>query len=177
MFKTNNWMKSFVAILGSTLVGLMLAADAAAENPEPVTVEVTFVDPITITEVSALQYGLLDQLLAGAETVVIAPDSSLTDLSGRVVGGTQAAADLTVTATELTTINILVDNIVNGTGYTLATFMCDYNTGADTACDGAGFNVTSIASATLRVGVTLTGDGLAVAGEANGSFDVTVSYQ
>ena len=61
MFKTNIWMKSFVPILGSTLIGLMLATGAAAENPEPVTVEVIFVDPITITEVNALQYGLLDQ--------------------------------------------------------------------------------------------------------------------
>ncbi len=177
MFETNNWMKSFVAILGSTLIGLMLATGAAAENPEPVTVEVTFVDPITITEVNALQYGLLDQLLDADETVVIAPDSSVFDSNGRVVGGTQAAADLTVTATESTTITILVDNIVNGTGYTLATFICDYNAGPDTACDGAGFDVASIASATLRVGVTLTGNGSAVAGVANGRFDVTVSYQ
>ena len=43
--------------------------------------------------------------------------------------------------------------------------------------DGAGMNVTSVASGALRVGVTLTGAGGATAGNQDGTFDVTVAYQ
>lgn len=177
MSRYNIWMERIPAILGAALIGLMLATIAGAANPEPVTIEVTFVDPITITEVNALQFGLLDQNLASAETVVIATNDVVTDAGNNVLGGTQLAANLTVTATAPQLVTILVDTIAAGAGYTLATFICKYHTGADTGCDGAGYTATTVASATLKVGVTLTGDGAAVAGPANGSFNVTVSYQ
>ncbi len=178
MFRANSWMKAFLAVLGSTVIGLMLATGVDAANPEPVTVEVTFVDPITITEVNALQFGLLDQIL-NLETITIDPDNTLTDVGGIVVGGTQGSADLTVTATGGLLITILVDLPVANTGYTLGTFICDYDLGADTACDGVGYTETTAAGGTanLRVGVTLTGNNLAVPGVFNGSFRVTVSYQ
>ena len=174
--KTKYSMKRFLVILGFTLSGVMLATGVDAANPESVTVEVEFVDPITITEVSALQFGLLDQNL-NLDTIVIAPDNALTDAGGIVLGGPPRSADLTVTATAGQTITIFVDNIVANTGYTLGTFICDYDGGAATACDIGGFTPIAVASATLRVGVTLTGTNLAVPGVFNGSFDVTVSYQ
>lgn len=173
-------MESFqgTKIAGLSAAALLLVTTSGfAANPEPVTAEVEFVDPITVTEVNALQFGMLDKNLADLETVVIAPDGTVTDAGGNVQGGTQAAADLTVTSTASQSISILVDNIVNGTGYALSSFMCTYNGGTSTACDGAGMSATSVASATLLVGATLTGDGLAAAGAANGSFDVTVTYQ
>jgi hypothetical protein len=49
-----------LAILGSTLLGLIPAIVADAANPESVTVDMTFVAAITITENSPLQFGLLD---------------------------------------------------------------------------------------------------------------------
>ena len=141
--------------------------------------EVEFVDLITVTEVNPLQFGLLDQALASPETVIISPDAppTVTDGAGRVLGGTQAAADLTITATLGQTLSIQVSNIVNGTGYALGSFMCSYNDGTNTACQAAPHTPTSIASATLLIGATLTGDDAAVPGVANGSFDVTVTYQ
>ena len=172
-----NQGRNSLAYVGCALSALLIVGSAYAANPEPVVAEVTFVAPVTITENNALQYGLLDVNLANLETVVIAPDSSVTDASSRVVGGTQAASDLTVAATSGQPITILVDNISSGTGYSLASFVCNYDSGADTACDGAGYSETSALSATLLVGATLTGDGTAVAGVANGGFDVTVSYQ
>jgi hypothetical protein len=36
---------------------------------------------------------------------------------------------------------------------------------------------TSAASAPLRIGATLTGNGLSTPGIANGSFEVTIAYQ
>ena len=162
--------------IASFAAAMFASSQANAANPEAVTAEVEFVDPLTITEVNALQFGLLDQNL-NLETVVIAPNSALTDAGGIVLGGTQAAADLTVAGTASQSITILVDSISNGTGYTLGTVLCSYNSGANTACDGAGMSATSAASATLLIGATLTGNNLAATGVANGSFNVTVSYQ
>jgi len=173
----NIWMKSLLIVFGSSLSGLMPVTVADAANPEPVTVGMSFLDPITITENESLRFGLLDVNMANLETVVIAPNDFLTDAGGNVLGGTQAAADLTVTATASQSITILVDNVGTATGYALGTWMCKYGAGSDTACDGAGYSETSATSAVLLVGVTLTGNGNAVAGADNTTFDVTVTYQ
>ena len=175
---TNIWMKKFLAIIGSALMGLMFAtvADAAVET---VTAEVEFATPVSIAPVNQLQFGILDVGLLGSESITIAPDDTVTGDTGRVTGGTQAAADLTITATALVTLTIVVGNIVNNTGYTLGTFMCNYDgAGSDTACDGAGYTDSAAgATGTLLIGATLSGTGGAGAGTFNGSFDVTVLYQ
>ncbi len=176
MFR-NIWMKSLLIVFGSSLSGLMPITVADAANPESVTVDMAFLDPVTITENESLRFGLLDVNMADMETVVIAPNDGLTDAGGNVFGGTQAAADLTVTATASQSITILVDNVGTATGYALATWMCKYGTGSDTACDGSGYSATSAMSAVLLIGVTLTGNGNAVAGADNTTFDVTVTYQ
>ena len=178
MARTSTCMKGLLAILGSALIGLMLVTGADAANPEPVTVGMDFVDPITITENASLRFGLLDQAL-NTETIIIATNDGVSGTgTALILGGTQAAADLTVTASASQSITILVDAIFPGAGYGLGTFMCKYGTGGtDTACDGSGYSETSAASATLLIGATLTGDNTAVAGAANGSFNVTVAYQ
>lgn len=163
-------------IVGASCAALFATA-AAAANPETVTAEAEFVAPITLVENNALQFGLLDVNLANLETVVIGTNDAVTDAAGRVLGGSQAAADLTVSATASQAITILVDTVSSGTGYSLGSFLCRYNAGADGACDGAGLSATSVASAVLEIGATMTGDGLAAAGVANGSFNVTVTYQ
>jgi len=168
-------LKRFLVIVGSTLSGLMLATGVDAANPETVSVDVTFVAAITIVEDSALLFGLIDEAL-NTETITIATNDGLTDGGGMVIGGLQRAADLTITATGGVSMNIAIGGITPNTGYTLATFMCDYELGTITACDGGGYTVTSVADGALRVGVTLTGNNLAVPGVSNGSFTVTVSY-
>ena len=160
-----------------SLMGLLLPGGFAAANPVTVPVRVTFVDPIAINEVNALQFGSVDQNLASSESVSVAPDSTVTDPADRVEGGPQAAASLTITATPGQAITIQVDSIAPGAGYSLTDFSCNYNSGTDAACNGSGYSETSVASATLNVGATLTGDGTAVAGPADGSFEVTVVYQ
>ena len=158
-------------------IGLSFPAGLVAANPETVPVQVTFVNPIAINEVSALQFGSVDQNFASFESVSVAPDSTVTDPADRVEGGPQAAASLTITATPGQAITIQVDSIAPGAGYSLTDFSCNYNSGTDAACNGSGYSETSVASATLNVGATLTGDGTAVAGPADGSFEVTVVYQ
>ncbi len=175
MARTSTCMKGLLAIPGSALIGLMLATSADAANPEPVTVGMDFVDLITITETAALRYGIIDQAL-NLETIIIAPDSSESGTgTSLLLGGTRGAASLTVTASASLTLTILVDAIFPGTGYALSAFVCKYNNGTDTACNS--YTPTSVASATLLIGATLTGDNTAVPGAADGSFNVTVAYQ
>lgn len=177
MFK-NIWMRSLLIVFGSSLLGLIPAIVADAANPEPVTVDMTFLDPLTITENNPLQFGLLDVNMGNNQKVIVAPDDTVTDTQNNVVGGTQAAANLTVTATASQSITILVDNVSTATGYVLERWKCRYHTAtSDSTCDGGGYSETSVDSATLLIGATLKGNGNAVAGADNSTFDVTVTYQ
>ncbi len=180
MLKSKFLLMRFVAVLGSTLIGLTFAISASAA-PESVQVEVEFVGPIVIIENNPLQFGLLDETMALNDLVTIDPDGTVTESTPRVVGtgrGGPAPADLTVNAAVGRAITILVDAIVPNTGYTLETFVCNYNVG-DGDCEngGAGLAQTSSASETLTIGATLRGDGGSVgAGVSDGSFDVTITY-
>ncbi len=176
MARTSTRMKGLLAIPGSALIGLMLATGADGANPEPVTVGMDFVALITITENASLRFGLLDQAL-NTETIIINPDSTLGGTgTALILGGTQLAADLTIAATASQTLSILVDNPLPGAGYGLGTFICKYGAGADTACDPA-YTATAGSSTTLKIGATLTGTGAATAGNADGTFDLTIVYQ
>jgi hypothetical protein len=176
--RTSICNKGLLAILGATLLGLIPAIVADAANPESVTVDMTFVAAITITENNPLQFGLLDVNMGNNQRVTVAPDSTVTDTQNNVFGGTQAAANLTVTATASRSITILVDNVSSATGYVLESWQCNYDAaGSDSNCDGSGYTETSVASATLLIGATLKGNGNAVAGADDSTFDVTVTYQ
>ncbi len=181
MFKSKIFLMSFVAVLGSALIDLMLSTKTDAANPEQVVVQVAFVAPITVTaETSALQFGSLDVAMLATETVTINPDDTFSEApAGGVVGGTQASGKVNATATALRPINILVDTITPGSAqYTLTAFICDYNAGADVACDGLGMSTTSVGGATeIRIGATLTAAGGAAAGDDDGTFEVTVAYE
>ena len=177
---TNIWVRSLLVVFGSALIGLIPAIVADAANPESVTVDMAFLDPVTITENESLRFGLLDVNMANLETVVIAPNDSLTDAGGNVLGGTQAAADLTVAASASQSITISVGNVSTATNYALGTWRCNYNgAGSDSDCFGGYSETTPAASttATLLIGVTLTGNGTGTAGVDNSTFDVTVTYQ
>lgn len=179
--KTMKLIKGFSAVLGSAVLGLTIANVAVATNPEQVPVEVEWIAPVVIAENNALQFGLLDVGASVSDTVTINTDDTYSESAANtVVGGTQAAADLTVTVANSTPITILVDNIGSGTYYTLGTFLCSYESGADTACDSA-YDVTSSASSstgdTLEIGATLTVSGAPSAGTDDTTFDVTITYQ
>ncbi len=179
MIRVNNynWMKKFLAVLGSSLIGLMLSTVTYAVNPEPVVVGVEFVAPITIGEVTNLEFGLLDLNMIVSETVVIAPGGGVTDAAGRVVGGTQTAATFNTQAAALKAITVQVTLPVAGANYTLGTWRCDYNLGTEGDCL-AGISETSAAGPGIevRVGVTLTGLGGAAEVVDDGSFDLTIVY-
>jgi hypothetical protein len=157
--------------------GLLAAPGLTIGGTANVAVRVTFVDPITISEVNALDYGSLDRNLAQLETVTIAPDSTVSDPEERIEGGSQAAAKLTVSTTPGLPITINVGSVSSGPGYSLANFQCSYESSPPVPCESSTYSETSVASGTLTVGATLVGNGEALRGAANGSFEVIVSYQ
>ncbi len=174
---TNILMKRFLAILGSTLVGLMLAT-AAYATVESVTAEVTFAGPISFAPVNQLQFGVIDEVLNLEDITIDTADGTSGSGLSLILGGTQLAADLTITATAGPTLSILVDAILPGAGYTLTLFRCKYAAEGEAACDVGGYTATAVgASATLKIGATLTGDNTATAGNADGTFDLTIVYQ
>jgi hypothetical protein len=175
-----NQSKKLLAIVGCALAGFLSFSSAYALNPEPVTAEVTFVTPITISTNNQLQYGFLDVGLVPGETIIIAPDSTLSGTGlARIAGGAQAAANLSVTATTGQPITILIQNLSFGAGYQLNTFLCTYDTDVNAPCDGGGLltNSSALATDTLTVGATLVGFGVPVLGNQDGSFEVSVLYQ
>jgi hypothetical protein len=176
--KINSWIKGTLASAGAALGGLILATGASATT-EPVTAEVEWVAAVVIAETEALKFGLLDVTMANTETVIIAPDNSVTDANNNVQGGTQASAKFNVTAADTKTLTLIVNNVSlpASPGYALDTWVCDYDAGTDGDCE-AGMTATAGAGAKqVRVGATLTGDGTAVAGANNATFDLVIAYQ
>ncbi len=179
---TSTRMKKFAAMAGSALMGLTLTIGANAANPEQVDVNVTFIAPIAILEVSALRFGLLDVAMATSSTVTMNTDDTFSEsVANTVVGGIQSAAELTITVADTTGISILVDNVAAATYYTLGTWLCSYQSAADVACDVA-YPVTSSGGSssgdTLEIGAVLTKNSTpATAVADNTTFDVTVIYQ
>lgn len=75
------------------------------------------------------------------------------------------------------TVTILVDNISALGGLTLNMALCSYNGGAQQRCDGAGMNVTSVSSATLRLGLDISTTITHSGGDAPSiSMDVSIAY-
>lgn len=167
-----------LSLCGLAVMGLMPVVVADAANPEPVTADMTFQDPVSITEINPMQFGLLDVNLTTGERVRVRPNGNVVDFDNRILGGTQAPAELTVTADPSQAITIRVENVVEGNGYILRRWRCRYNgASSDSTCDGSGYSETSVSSASLFVGVDVRGNGNATVGVDNGSFDVTVFYQ
>ena len=169
--------EKILAILGAVLMGLMPAIIADAANPEPVTVDMVFQTPITITENNPLQFGLLDVNMADTERVRVRPNGTTQDNDNNILGGIQAPAEVTVGAQASQTINIVVENKVGGNGYDIIRFRCRYNGATSDGNCNAGYTATSAASATLLIGCDVRANGTATVGVDNGTFDITVYYQ
>ncbi len=160
----------------SALFSLLIISNFTFAASKNIEAQVEFVAPVELVENNGLQFGMISTELSNMETVIIGTDNAVTDSNGRVVGGTQLAAKLTVSATSSKSINIVVNNVAANSGYSLDSFQCSYNGGATKVCDGAGTNEVAANSATLEIGARLVGDGNSNTGIYNGSFDVLIAY-
>ncbi len=158
-----------------TLILLSFCKLSLAANPEPVSVNVTFVDAITITEANPLSFGFVDSGMVSAETIVISPEDTVTDNNNRLVGGTAEAAEVTVNASAGHAVTISIDSIVGGNHYTLESPTCKYDSNSSGPCTS--MSTTSVSSAALLIGMTLKRNSTSMtSGADNGSFEVNVTY-
>lgn len=179
--EANMTMKSIKRALVVAAVATPLAVSAA--TTETMTATATYVAPITVTGTSDLRFGYIDTAITTNNTAVISTADARTAAQGLGDSAAYGAAAATVTATAGESISIDINNL-NYSGnaeYTLGTFKCTYNGGAETDCDDgdsmtvAGGDV--IASATVKVGATLTQTAAsAAAGTHTATFDLVVAY-
>jgi hypothetical protein len=155
----------------------MLSTVTYAENPEPVVVGVEFVAPISIDEVTNLEFGLVDIGMLVGETIVIAPAGGVIDSDGNLVGAVpRTAATFDTQAPANKSITVQVTPVSDGAFYDLTLWTCDYNGASEGDC-GTGISVTSVeGGAVVRVGVTLTGVGGATETVDDGLFNLTITY-
>ncbi len=117
---------------------------------------VTAVAALALTRVTTPSFGVIFAGDSSRQFVLNTNDTVTGSGAGDHVSGA-AAGQFTVSDTSSpATINILVDNISSLGGLTVNRALCSYNSGAQQRCDGAGMSVTSVSSATLKVGLDLT---------------------
>ena len=138
---------------------------------------VTSVAALTLTRVTTPSFGVI---FAGASSrqFVLNTDGTITG-SGAAdhISGALAGQFTVGDTTSPATIVILVDNISTLGGMTVNQALCSYNGGAQQSCDGAGMSVTSVSSASLKVGLDITTSIAHTGGDAASvSMDVSVAY-
>ena len=169
----SRWVR-FVAVAAPLLA---LSPAPTAADTETVTVEVTFIDRIQISKSNALTLALAEQDVASIGSITVSSDVADPSSNGNAVQSPHAAASMTIAATPDREITIRVDSVHLGAGYTLTDFRCSYGALVEMPCDGTGLPGAAVASDSLRVGATLIGDGTAVNGNSDASFEVTIAYQ
>jgi len=160
------------------------ASGFAAAQTRTVAVDISFVDRVAISAPQVLRAGLPGRNPSGETSVTIALNDAAPDAAGAdaptptlsAAGDVPSAASLTIATTPGRVMTVYVDSVVPGAAYSLADFRCSYGRAKDVPCDGAGFTEPAAASGTLRIGATLV-TGSTHSGSADGSFEVTVSYQ
>lgn len=161
------------------ILGYSSIANAVVENTDAV---VTVIVPVAITENLDLQFGKVGRPTSGTNDVTISTADTRT-LTGAgdaslVSGGTERAAEFTITATAGETLTIEASETSSVTGLSVDDFVGKYDGGSDIGIDPAdSATVTAVASATLEVGATLAIDNTASAGVNTLAFDLTVNYQ
>ncbi len=131
---------------------------------------------ISLTEITSPTFGLILSGASGRNFILNTSGSiSGASASDHLTG--QSAGDITITDdTAPTTIVIFVDTIIPSAGLTVNQVLCSYNGGAQTRCDTS-MNVSSTASASLKIGVDITTASIHAGGESESiSMNVNVTY-
>ena len=116
---------------------------------------------------------------ASGRSFVLGTDGNISgSAAGDYISGASAAVFTVDDTVGSAAITILVDNISALGGLTVNEALCSYNGGAQQRCDSTGISATSVASATLRVGLDVTTSTTHSGGDtASISMNVSVLYQ
>lgn len=155
------WLAAVAVASCLILAGLPTAARAA----------------ITLTLVEDPAFGIFFSGASGRQFILqtngtIGGTHAADHVSGSVAGRFTVADDASPAS-----IVILVDNIFTTGGFSVTEAICSYDGGADGVCDGGGMTETSVASATLKVGLDVSTTQAHGGGDtASVSMDVSVTY-
>lgn len=146
---------------------LLVLLTGTAFGQTPVTSSAEIIEAITLTEVTGLNFGKVDNT---AGTVIISTAGVVTGTKTQISGGTTSAAELTVTGepNEAYTITVpTTTTLSDGGSATMDVTGIDHN--ATQVLDASG-NETVNLGGTLTVGATQT------TGSYTGTISVTVAY-
>lgn len=137
------------------------------------TADLSFQTALTLAEVNNIDFGIVEAL--NAQALTIDPDDTLS--AGTVIGGTQEAAEITITGANAGA-TITVNNFATvDNGVTLSAPTCTHNAASINCEAGASVTLVGGGADTLLVGITATVDGTQAAGTtAAPAFDVVVDY-
>lgn len=158
--------------------GTALAASSSYALTSTFTISVAFLQPFTITEATAMDFGTLVSDTASTYTLSTGDAITATG-AGQSVGGTPKSGDYTIadTGTSTGNIDISVVNLTAANGVTPVNPVCNYAAGGDVAGCALVNAGNPGAGATLTIGIQLQVDGTQTTGTtASPTFDITVAY-
>ncbi len=132
---------------------------------------------LTLTLVTTPSFGTIFSGASSRQFVLNTDDTITGANSSDYISGAVAGQFTIADDSSPATVTILVDNISTLGGLTVNQAVCKYNGGSQQSCDGAGMNVTSVSSATLKVGLDISTSTAHNGGDtASVSIDVSVAY-
>jgi len=172
-------MKKF-KILAVTTATTALVASVAHAATENVGASATFIAPVALSNASGLDFGTHTTSVVASDTIAVDTAGTVTaSNSGEYITG-GAAGSIDVAGENGQTVDIALTEASGGTYFSMASFVCKYGAGSETAC-GSGDSMTGLIGAsatTMSIGATATISGTPAAGADNaGSILVTVTYQ
>lgn len=132
---------------------------------------------LTVTTITNPDFGIMFSGASGRQFVLNTDGTvSGSDFADHIGG--QVVGSLTVGDTSSpSTITIVADNALSFGGISVNKVLCSYNGGVQTDCDGSGMTVTSVSSATLKMGFDIITSQTHNGGDtASVTIDITVTY-
>ena len=176
----NKIKKIFSFIL---LTGFAFSTNAQGSVTSEVGTSATIIETISVASVTAMSFG---DLTNDGGTIVLDTDGDITDNGSRSVGGTSAAAGLTVSGGDSESFKLTVtekDKLTNQTGgggetMDLTAFTSTISNAASATAVGSGksYSLSGTGSATIAIGATLTVGASQVGGSYTGKIEVIVAY-
>lgn len=132
---------------------------------------------LSLSLISSPNMGLFFSGTSGRQFILNANGTITGTHAGDYISGASAGQFTLADSSSPSTVTILVDNLSTLGGLTVNSALCSYNGGAQQQCDGAGMNVTSASSATLKLGLDISTSTTHSGGDAPSiTMDVSVSY-
>ena len=172
MLMTHSTKKRIIAFAAA---GALISSNALAAT-QSVTANIAFDTVLSITKNADINFGTVKAGVTG--THVITPAASVSSTGNAVwISGTPAAGDLTIVGSTTQTLTISAGGFTANESVTPSLATCSYNGGAVDADCSMATQAAPGAGKTLLIGVTVTLDGTAAAGDSSTpSFTITVVY-